>query len=141
MFGIGIIIRSMLNSNRPLSPHLTIYKLQISSALSILHRITGAFLFFGIITLAWLMIAILMQKSGLAFVETSFACLADCSIFELFVLGLSFCLYYHLFNGVRHLFWDIGLGLELITMKKTGVLVVVLSLLFTSITLYLAVLL
>lgn len=128
----------MVNSNRPLSPHLTIYKLQISSVLSILHRITGAFLFFGIITLAWLMIAILMQKSGIAFVETSFACLADCNIFKLFLLGLSFCLYYHLFNGVRHLFWDAGFGFELSTMRKTGALVVFLSLAFTLVTLYFA---
>lgn len=138
---IGVITRSMVNSTRPLSPHLTIYKLQISSALSLLHRITGAFLFFGIIILSWIMIAILMQKSGIAFLEMSFDYLTDCNIFKVFLLGISFCLYYHLFNGVRHLFWDACIGLELGTMRKSGVLVILLSFLFTAVTIYFAILL
>lgn len=128
----------MISKDRPLSPHLTIYKLQISSVLSILHRITGMALFLGVLILAWLLTAILMQNTGIAFIDAPLSGILDNVLFKIFLLGLSFCLYYHLFNGIRHLFWDIGLGFEIRTMKITGIIVVCLSLLFTLATVYLA---
>ncbi len=130
----------MRGKERPLSPHLTIYKLQISSALSILHRMTGLFLFFAVIVLSWLMVVLLMQSVGLIFVDQDFTYVLNSVIFKLFLLAAVFCLYYHLLNGIRHLFWDIGLGFEIKTMDKSGYLVVALSIIFTGITLALAIL-
>ena len=68
---------------RPLSPHLTIYKPQVTSILSIMHRITGASMFFGVIFLSWLVIAILMQTTGLSFFETDFGRILDNLLFRI----------------------------------------------------------
>lgn len=93
---------------RPLSPHLQIYRWQISNSLSILHRLTGAALALGLIAFCvWL--------ASLAAGEASYrmAYRAFASPFGIaFLVGWSFAFLYHLFNGVRHLFWDAGWGFE-----------------------------
>lgn len=129
-----------IRKKRPLSPHLTIYKPQISSMLSILHRITGAALFIGLLCLSWLVVGLIMQNMGLAFIDCRFDIILDSVAFKVLLLALSFCLYYHMLNGVRHLFWDVGLGFEIKTMEITGFLVVLSSLLLTGVTLYFAML-
>lgn len=110
-------------ANRPLSPHLQIYRKQITSVLSILHRITGLLLCLGAVLLvAWV-----------AAVAIGPECHARFSAFigsipgRLLVLGLVFSLLFHLCNGVRHLFWDMGHGFDLDTTTITGWLVVALS--------------
>lgn len=132
----------MKHKPRPISPHLTIYKPQISSVLSILHRMTGAFLFFSVILLSWLLILTIMQGSGIApFVKTTafLDATIDTTLFKLFLLSVAFCLYYHLLNGIRHLFWDAGYGFEIKSMQMSGVFVVALSLFCTGATLALAI--
>lgn len=132
----------MKQKRRPISPHLTVYKPQISSVLSILHRITGAFLFFSVIFLSWLLVLVIMQGSGIAPFEKTTEFLdatLDTMLFKLFLLSVAFCLYYHLLNGIRHLFWDAGYGFEIKSMKISGIFVVALSLFCTGATLALAI--
>ena len=123
--------------DRPLSPHLSIYKPQISSVLSIMHRITGVVLFICILDLAWFMILLLGNGIGFSFVDWDLVSMSNTWWFKLYIICLLFCLYYHLLNGIRHLLWDAGFGFEKSTMHKTGWGVVVLTIVMTAFTLYL----
>ncbi len=111
----------MASAERPLSPHLQIYKPQISSVLSILHRITGAALGIGLLLLAWWLIA---AASGPAAFATAQGFLGSW-LGRLILFGFSWALFYHLLNGIRHLGWDMLWGLDLPTMHKTGWAVVI----------------
>jgi len=117
-----------MSFERPLSPHLSIYKKQISSVLSILHRLTGMGLVFGALVLvAWLAVCAYAPElygSFYAALSTPFGLLI--------LLGFTWAFYYHLCNGIRHLFWDIGKGFTLPVMTRTGWLVVIASLLLTA---------
>ena len=115
-------------STRPLSPHLTIYKPQLTSTLSILHRITGAFAYVFIIFLQWWITYCLFQGS---FEENCFTVLMGTKLGLLALIALSFAIIYHTFAGIRHLFWDMGYGLELKTVYKSGIFVVALAVLST----------
>lgn len=114
---------------RPLSPHLSIYRPQISSVLSILHRMTGIYLFIGMLVLVWWIILAVYSSFSPEIARWEF--FVDNLFGRLFLLGWTFALYYHLFNGIRHLFWDIGKGYELKTMKSSGIAVIVLTLILT----------
>lgn len=120
----------MPNVQRPLSPHLTIYKRQISTVLSILHRIAGMALFFGTALLVfWLWSAAYAP----GYYPTFHSYVASpLGLFCLFGWTLAF--YYHLANGIRHLFWDIGKGFSLPVMHKSGWAVVVFTLAMTAYT-------
>lgn len=103
---------------RPLSPHLQIYNLPITARLSVLHRATGMALVFGTILLViWLGIV----ASGSDIYLLSKGLLASW-FGKLILIGFSFSLIYHLCNGVRHLFWDIGMGFDNCTTNKTAYL-------------------
>ncbi|MDA0260783.1 MAG: succinate dehydrogenase, cytochrome b556 subunit [Proteobacteria bacterium] len=118
----------MANTNRPLSPHLQIYRPQLTSILSIIHRGTGFVLGIGTLLLAWWLIA---AAAGPAAFETV-QWFNGGWIGRLVLLGFTFSLFYHLCNGIRHLFWDIGAGFEIKTVNATGLVVVVFSLGFTG---------
>lgn len=115
---------------RPLSPHLSIYKPQISSVLSILHRMTGAFLASGIAVLVlWLW--------GAAYSPLCYAMVNHIAahwVGQLLLFGWSVAFYYHLSNGIRHLFWDMGYGFAISVMTKTGIIVLLSTLTLTAIT-------
>ena len=115
--------------NRPLSPHLQVYKPQITSVLSILHRLTGIGLAAGAVVLVcWLNAAAYGPdafESAQGLLATWFG--------RLLLLGWTWALFYHLCNGIRHMYWDAGRGLELRQVHITGWLVVVASLGFTLI--------
>ena len=121
-----------IHSKRPTSPHLTIYKPQISSTLSIFHRMTGVANFFALNIFVWWFIAKL---------TTGFApCSAECSImkdFEIFLkpvlILISYSFIYHSCTGLRHLFWDLGKGMDVKTVNLTGWSVIVLSFILTTI--------
>ena len=117
----------MANVERPISPHLQIYKLQISSVLSILHRITGAALGVGSLLLAWWLIAAASGPGAFAVVQGFIASI----IGRLILLGFSWALFYHLCNGIRHLAWDAGYGFDLPTVDKSGWAVVIASVVLT----------
>jgi len=93
---------------RPLSPHLEIYRWQISNTLSILHRVTGAILAVGLIALSFWLVSIAGGPDSYAVAMRFFR--GAVGIF--FLIGWSFAFYFHLLNGVRHLFWDAGRGFE-----------------------------
>ncbi len=118
--------------NRPLSPHLSIYRPQITSVLSIFHRITGAGLFFSsFLIITWLV----SLAAGIEYyerIETLFS-----TPFFLIVLCLSlWALWYHFFNGLRHLYWDLGLGFDLKSVYVSGWIAVILSFLVTTINIF-----
>lgn len=126
------------NKSRPLSPHLTIYKPQITSMLSILHRITGACLFFGLILLSWLLVFVLIQATGLGLFDVDFSILFNSMFFKTILLGLIFCLYYHALNGIRHLFWDLGLGINNKAVTISGIVTLAATIILTIATLCIA---
>jgi len=117
----------MTQANQPLSPHLQIYRPQITSVLSILHRLTGVALGVGALLLAWWVIAAAAGAQPFAGAQAFLASWLG----RLILLGFSFALFYHLLNGIRHLFWDMGKGFEIGTTRASGWAVVVLSLGFT----------
>jgi succinate dehydrogenase / fumarate reductase cytochrome b subunit len=117
----------MSSGNRPLSPHLQVYRPQLTSVLSILHRITGIALAAGTLLLVYWLYA---AASG----AEAFADIQDFngSIFgRLILFGWSFALFYHLCNGMRHLAWDTGWGFDLPTAYTTGRVVVAAAIVLT----------
>jgi succinate dehydrogenase / fumarate reductase cytochrome b subunit len=113
---------------RPLSPHLQVYNPQITSVMSILHRITGVILALGSLGLLWVLISLSMGPEAFSVAQ---ACIGG--VFgRLAAFAFSLCLMYHLFNGVRHLFWDIGKGYDLSTVTRSGLLVLALTVLSTT---------
>ena len=118
------------DDKRPMSPHIQIYKLPLTAKLSILHRGTGGALFFGLI----LMIAVLFAASNGPSSWQSMHGFLSSWFGNLVLLGFTFALYYHLANGIRHLFWDIGKGLELEQANKSGLAVIAISIILTLIT-------
>jgi succinate dehydrogenase / fumarate reductase cytochrome b subunit len=94
---------------RPLSPHLTIYARQINMVMSILHRITGAALYFGTLLLAAWLIAAAMGQPQFDIVNAAFGH----PIGRLVLLGYTWALVHHMLGGMRHLLWDTGRGLEI----------------------------
>ena len=124
----------MLKSKAPLSPHLQIYKPQLTSLMSILHRITGIFLSLGTLMLVyWLMAA---AEGPEAYQQAQDLLRSWLGLLLLF--GWSLALFYHLCNGIRHLFWDAGLGLDIKTVYLTGQIVWVSTFILTSLTWILA---
>ena len=97
--------------NRPLSPFMfpTWYRFQITSTLSILHRLTGIALAVGSILLTWWLIAV--AAGGQVFTATHAFIASPIGVLLLFLWSVAF--FYHLCNGVRHLAWDAGYGFEL----------------------------
>ncbi len=118
----------MPQTARPLSPHMGIYRWPLSMALSILHRATGIALAVGTILLIALLLALSNGPAPYARVQ------AFCgSWFGLILLfGWSWALSFHLANGIRHLFWDVGKGFSIQQAKTSGVIVIVVSLVFTA---------
>jgi succinate dehydrogenase / fumarate reductase cytochrome b subunit len=119
--------RNMSSANRPLSPHLQIYKPQLTSIMSFLHRLTGLGLVLGAAVLvAWLIAA----AHGAAAFDRAQS-LAGAWYGRALLFLWAFALFYHLCNGIRHLFWDAGLGFELKTVYLSGWSVVIVSILLT----------
>jgi len=120
----------MANVERPLSPHLGIYKPQITMVTSIIHRITGVALGVGTLLLAWWLIA---AAAGPESFETANGFMSSW-FGRLVLFGFTWALFFHLCNGIRHLFWDAGKGFELETMRKTGMAAIILSVVLTLLT-------
>jgi len=119
----------MPNSNRPLSPFMIgpHYKPQLTSMLSILHRITGAALAVGLVLLTWFLFAV---RSG----EGAFLVFCDFRksfIGQAMLFGWLFSFVYHFLNGIRHLKWDMGYGFKLKSVYRTGYIVVIGSVIIT----------
>ena len=110
-------------NNNPLSPHLQIYKWQISSLLSIAHRIVGIINFFAIILICIWVISLSLGEPNYEIIKNFLK-----SFFGKFVIiGLCWTFSFHILNEIRHLAWDLGYGFDLKTSKITGVLVIITS--------------
>jgi succinate dehydrogenase / fumarate reductase cytochrome b subunit len=119
----------MATQNRPLSPHLQVYRPQITSVLSILHRITGVVLAVGSLLLVYWIIAAAVGPEAFAEAQS----LIGSFLGRLLLFGWTYALFFHLVNGIRHLFWDMGWGFELKTVSLTGWVAVIAALLLTLI--------
>lgn len=117
----------MTAKSRPLSPHLSVYKFRITSTLSILHRMTGVALSLGAVALVWWLFAIASGPDAYA----TFAAVAGSIVGKIAIAGWLYTFFYHLCNGVRHLFWDTGRGFELAQARASGLTVVTVSALAT----------
>ncbi len=117
----------MPQSARPLSPHLGIYKWQLTMMLSIVHRATGIALAAGSILLIWALLALANGPEAWANVQA--LCASKIGLVLLF--GWTWSLCYHLCNGIRHLAWDSGWGFDIRRAYLTGWTVVVLSAVMT----------
>jgi len=113
----------MTKETRPLSPHLSVYRWQVTNTLSIIHRLSGVALYFGSLLLPIWVFAVAF--SGPFGEEIVFLITHPFSVVPL--IGLSFAFFYHSFNGIRHLLWDIGKGFETKQLRNSGIAVVILS--------------
>ena len=121
-------------TKRPLSPHLQIYKPQLTSILSITHRLTGFALSLVIIASPLILYFLTLSQDSHAFVMTIF----QNSFVKLVLFFAIFGLSYHLCNGIRHLAWDAGYGLDLESSYKSGYAVVGTSLGITLIIIFIS---
>ncbi|HMB57326.1 MAG TPA: succinate dehydrogenase, cytochrome b556 subunit [Arenimonas sp.] len=120
----------MPTRERPLSPFMIgqVYKPQITSVLSILHRATGVALAVGALGFA----AWLLAVAGTADAFECFRWFLASWLGKAALFAFTACLMYHLFNGLRHLAWDAGWGFEIPTVYKSGYAVVILTILVTA---------
>jgi succinate dehydrogenase / fumarate reductase cytochrome b subunit len=109
--------------HRPLSPHLQIYKWQLTSVLSILHRMTGIALAVGAVYLA---IWVICATGPTAY--ANFQAFNTSILGRIVLGGWLFSAFFHLCNGIRHLFWDAGYGFEIKDAYRSGWIVVGVSL-------------
>lgn len=119
----------MDSAKRPVSPHIQIYRPQLTSVLSIMHRITGVGLGVSAIVLTIELFAIAYDRE---FFEASIQWLSG-FWGRLFLFFWTLALFFHLCNGIRHLFWDVGRGLELEQVYRSGWGVIIGSLTLTVI--------
>jgi succinate dehydrogenase / fumarate reductase, cytochrome b subunit len=106
----------MSNPGRPLSPHVQVWRWHITMLSSILHRMTGMALYAGALILAWWAVAL---ASG-PYAYDQFLSLAGSPLGLVALFGLTLSLFFHLANGVRHLIWDTGRGLEIKSAGSTA---------------------
>ena len=119
--------------NRPLSPHLTIYRPQLTSVSSILIRITGNALIFCVFLIIWWLFAAATSKQYFLFADAMLTSWFG----ELVLLCSLWAIWYHFLGGVRHLIWDRAIGLDLKTAEIFGWIVVIGSFLLTILTIIL----
>ncbi len=96
----------MANTERPLSPHLQIYKTQITMVMSILHRITGVALYFGFALLTWWLVASAMGGNAINLANS----VMGHWLGQLVLFGFTWALFNHMLGGFRHFIWDMGKG-------------------------------
>ncbi|MBT3549341.1 MAG: succinate dehydrogenase, cytochrome b556 subunit [Gammaproteobacteria bacterium] len=116
-----------MNNKRPVSPHLQIYKPQLTSVLSITHRFTGVILSLFSILIPF---SLLFISFGSDYYQL-FLLIANHVFIKIILIGTIFSLAFHLSNGIRHLFWDMGLGLSIEDSYMSGYLVILTSILIT----------
>lgn len=117
----------MANVERPLSPHLQIYRWPVTMATSILHRATGIALAIGSLLLAWWLLAAAAGPDYYAMVQA----IMGSWLGRLVLFGFTWALFYHLLSGIRHLFWDTGRGFGLPAANRASWLVIAGSVVLT----------
>ncbi|MBM3503661.1 MAG: succinate dehydrogenase, cytochrome b556 subunit [Alphaproteobacteria bacterium] len=115
----------MVSQERPLSPHLQVYRWQITMTMSILHRVTGVGLGLGALLMTYWFVAIASGPDDFADAQD----LIGSWLGRLVLFGFTISLVFHFCNGIRHLFWDTGRGFDLPTMRASGWTVAVMTVL------------
>ena len=118
---------------RPLSPHLGVYKFMYTMSLSILHRITGVAASVGFLLFTWWLMAL---ATGHEAYQRAMDLLRS-PLGKLLLVGFTFAFVYHFCNGIRHLVWDTGRGLERAQARRSGALVIVAALVITALVVWL----
>ncbi len=113
---------------RPLSPHLQIYRPQINMVMSIVHRITGTGLYFGSLLMAWWLFAAATSPAYFDFVNGLFATWLGMIV----LVGFSWALIHHALGGLRHFIWDTGAALDIASVDLLSWATIVLSVLLTA---------
>jgi succinate dehydrogenase / fumarate reductase cytochrome b subunit len=121
-------------NQRPLSPHLGVYKIMYTTSLSILHRITGGAATVGFLLLVGWLMALATGPDAYA---RAMQCL-DSWFAKLLLVGFTFSFVYHFCNGIRHLVWDTGRGLERAQARRSGAIVVVAAFVLTAVIIWFA---
>jgi len=111
---------------RPLSPHLSIYKPQISSVLSIFHRITGVALFFAFSMISWWFIFWVFSGFNLYYIDLLNHWIVDAALY-----ATSYAFFYHLCAGIRHLKWDVGCWFSIKAVNYSGWGAIIISIILT----------
>ncbi|MFT5505088.1 MAG: succinate dehydrogenase / fumarate reductase cytochrome b subunit [Gammaproteobacteria bacterium] len=123
-------------SNHPVSPHLQIYRLPLTALLSITHRATGVFIAFGALVLVWVLVTIASGPEAYQALSGHLSSWYG----QIFLFGLTLSVYIHFCNGIRHLFWDVGIGFDLDVVDKSAKLAIIVALILTIATWVVAVL-
>ena len=123
----------MNRNKQPLSPHLSIYRWQVTNTLSTLHRLSGLLLFLAALGFAVWLGSIALGSDSYNYVKEIYSS----NLLMLIWLLVSLSFFYHLFNGIRHLSWDIGKGFEESQVKWTGAFVFLFSMMVTGLFWYL----
>ena len=118
----------MIENKNPISPHLQVYRWHISSLLSIAHRILGVVNFLSLISIFFFLLILSFGENYydifLTFINTFLG--------KFILIGFTWSMCFHLLSGVRHLAWDMGYGFEIKTANLSGILVIILSLILTT---------
>lgn len=120
--------------SRPLSPHLQVYRLPLAALTSIFHRITGVGLTLG-------MILLVCWVASAAYGPSVYAAVSGFMVTPLgyvLLIGFSLALFFHFCNGIRHLFWDVGMNFEIAETKRANVIVILATIGLTAATWYFA---
>ncbi len=115
------------NTQRPLSPHLQVYRPQLTTVMSILHRFCGAALAIGTLMVMWMLVAAALGEGA----YNVFIWFCGTWLGALMLLGWSVALFYHMCNGVRHLLWDTGRFLSIKGAYRAGYIVMAATVLLT----------
>ena len=113
---------------RPMSPHLQVYKPQLTSVLSIANRLSAIAISAGTLLMVWWLVAASQGPRAFAGVQWFASSIVGIAV----LVGWTLALTYHLFGGLRHLCWDVGIGDDLTTVHRTGWLAVGATVLFTA---------
>jgi succinate dehydrogenase / fumarate reductase cytochrome b subunit len=119
-----------IQDNRPLSPHLQIYRLPFAAILSITHRATGVILSVAALVMIWVLAAAATGVESYSSINVHFSSWYG----QIFLLGVTLSLYTHLCNGIRHLFWDVGFGFELETAAMSAKMAIAAAIILTAAT-------
>ena len=116
-----------MTENRPLSPHLSIHKKNLTSVFSVFHRFTGIILSIGSIFISFWVAIIALGPKYFSFFEY----ISSLILFKFILFVWTIGIFYHLFNGIRYLFWSYGIGMDLKTVYNSGYFVLFLTLVST----------
>ncbi len=106
-----------MSANRPLSPHLQVYRLPLTGLVSITHRMTGVFLSMGLVLFVYVLFAIAAGEG----MYTAMQAFMSFWLFKLVYWGFIYALFFHLVHGIRHLIWDVGKTFDRVTLDKFAV--------------------